>query len=70
MPGTYSQLLLHIVTSTKGRTPWISPSVVERLDPYIGALSELKRAFCTRSAVSRTTCTFTSGGGRTAACRT
>ena len=38
MPGTYSQLLLHVVTSTKGRTPWISAKVSERLYPYIGGI--------------------------------
>ena len=38
MPGTYSQLLLHIVTSTKGRTPWIAADVAERLYPYIGGI--------------------------------
>ena len=38
MPGTYSQLLLHVVTSTKGRMPWISPAVAERLYPYIGGV--------------------------------
>lgn len=38
MPGTYSQLLLHVVTSTKARTPWISPPVAERLYPYIGGI--------------------------------
>jgi putative transposase len=38
MPGTYSQLLLHIVTSTKGRSPWISSAVAERLYPYIGGI--------------------------------
>jgi putative transposase len=38
MPGTYSQLLLHIVTSTKGRTPWISAAVAARLYPYIGGI--------------------------------
>ena len=38
MPGTYSQLLLHIVTSTKHRTPWISATVAERLYPYIGGI--------------------------------
>ena len=38
MPGTYSQLLFHIVTSTKGRTPWISTAVAERLYPYIGGI--------------------------------
>ena len=36
MPGTYSQLLLHVVYSTKGRTPWITPEVAERLYSYIG----------------------------------
>lgn len=38
MPGTYSQLLLHIVFSTKGRTPWISTEIAERLYPYIGGI--------------------------------
>lgn len=38
MPGTYSQLLLHVVTSTKGRAPWISTAVAERLYPYIGGI--------------------------------
>jgi len=38
MPGTYSQLLLHIVTSTKGRSPWITTTVATRLYPYIGGI--------------------------------
>jgi REP element-mobilizing transposase RayT len=38
MPGTYSQLLLHIVFSTKGRSPWITAEVAERLYPYIGGI--------------------------------
>src|SRR6266702_5473799 len=38
MPGTYSQLLLHLVFSTKGRTPWIRAEVAERLYPYIGGI--------------------------------
>ncbi len=38
MPGTYSQLLLHVVYSTKGRTPWITHEVAERLYPYIGGI--------------------------------
>jgi len=38
MPGTYSQLLLHIVFSTKGREPWITADVAERLYPYIGGI--------------------------------
>lgn len=31
MPGTYSQILLHIVFSTKNREPWITPDIVDRL---------------------------------------
>jgi len=38
MPGTYSQLLNHIVFSTKGRTPWITPEIANRLYPYIGGI--------------------------------
>ncbi|MBN8597481.1 MAG: IS200/IS605 family transposase [Planctomycetes bacterium] len=38
MPGTYSQILLHIVFSTKCRTPWITPDVAERLYPYMGGI--------------------------------
>lgn len=38
MPGTYSQLLLHVVFSTKNRTPWINDKVAERLYPYIGGI--------------------------------
>lgn len=38
MPGTYSQLLLHVVFSTKGRAPWITADVAERLYPYIGGI--------------------------------
>lgn len=38
MPGTYTQLLLHIVFSTKHRATVISSEVAERLYPYIGGL--------------------------------
>jgi putative transposase len=38
MPGTFSQLLLHIVFSTKDRAPWITADVAERLYPYIGGI--------------------------------
>lgn len=38
MPGTYSQLLLHVVFSTKERTPWISTEIADRLYPYIGGI--------------------------------
>ena len=38
MPGTYSQLLLHLVFSTHGRKPWISKEVAARLYPYMGGI--------------------------------
>ena len=44
MPGTYSQLLLHIVFSTKHREPWISANVAERLYPYIGGIVRAENA--------------------------
>jgi putative transposase len=43
MPGTYSQLLLHVVFSTKARTPWISDDIAERLYPYIGGIVRAER---------------------------
>ena len=43
MPGTYSQLLLHVVFSTKGRTPWITDDVADRLYPYIGGIVRAER---------------------------
>jgi len=38
MPGTYSQILLHIVFSTKQREPWITSEVAERLYSYMGGI--------------------------------
>lgn len=38
MPGTYSQILLHIVFSTKHREAWITPDIAERLYPYMGGI--------------------------------
>ncbi|MBM4108530.1 MAG: IS200/IS605 family transposase [Phycisphaerae bacterium] len=38
MPGTFSQLLLHVVLSTRGRSPWISAEVSARLCLYIGGI--------------------------------
>jgi REP element-mobilizing transposase RayT len=38
MPGTYSQILLHIVFSTKERKPWITRDLAERLYPYLGGI--------------------------------
>lgn len=38
MPGTHSQILLHVVFSTKRREPWITPGIAERLYPYMGGI--------------------------------
>ena len=38
MPGTHSQILLHIVFSTKRREPWIDGALAARLFPYIGGI--------------------------------
>jgi putative transposase len=38
MAGTYSQILLHTVFSTKDRQRWITPEVAERLYPYLGGI--------------------------------
>ncbi len=38
MPGTYSQLLFHIVFSTKSRQRWIKADIAERLYPYMGGI--------------------------------
>lgn len=38
MAGTYSQVLLHVVFSTKNRQRWIAPEVAERLYPYLGGI--------------------------------
>jgi REP element-mobilizing transposase RayT len=43
MPGTYSQLLLHVVFATKSRAPWVTPDVAERLYPYIGGIVRAER---------------------------
>jgi REP element-mobilizing transposase RayT len=38
MPGTYSQILLHIVFSTKYRHAWITDEIADRLYAYIGGI--------------------------------
>ena len=38
MPGTFTQLLLHVIFSTKHRSPWITPDLSERVYPYIGGI--------------------------------
>src|SRR5436305_1982857 len=43
MPGTYSQLLLHVVFATKRRMPWIGAEVAARLYPYLGGIVRAER---------------------------
>jgi putative transposase len=43
MPGTYSQMLLHVVFSTKHREPWITHDVAARLYPYMGGIIRAER---------------------------
>jgi REP element-mobilizing transposase RayT len=43
MPGTYSQILLHVVFSTKHREPWITAEVAARLYPHIGGIVRAER---------------------------
>ncbi len=43
MPGTYSQLLLHLVFSTHQRQPWLTESVTQRLYPYLGGIIRAER---------------------------
>ncbi len=38
MPGTYSQILLHIVFSTKQRRPYITSELQARLYDYVGGI--------------------------------
>ena len=38
MSGTYSQILLHVVFSTKKRKPMITPEIADRLYAYIGGI--------------------------------
>jgi putative transposase len=38
MPGTYSQLLLHVVFSTKQRQPWITAEIAGDLYSYMGGI--------------------------------
>ncbi len=38
MPGTYSQIILHVVFSTKQRRPCITPDIRARLYEYVGGI--------------------------------
>lgn len=43
MPGTYSQMLLHVVFSTRDREPWITADIAERIYPYLGGIVRAER---------------------------
>ncbi len=43
MPGTYHQLIYHIVFSTKARTPWLSAVWTPNLYSYIGGIIRHER---------------------------
>ena len=38
MAGTYTNLLYHLVFSTKNRQPWIAPEIEEELYRYVGGI--------------------------------
>jgi hypothetical protein len=38
MPSTYTNLLYHIIFSTKERRPFINPALRDELHPYIGGI--------------------------------
>ena len=38
MAGTFSQILLHVIFSTKQRQPWITPKIAKRLYPFMGGI--------------------------------
>ena len=42
MPQSLSQIILHIVFSTKERHPWLDPEIRPRMHAYLG-LKELTR---------------------------
>jgi REP element-mobilizing transposase RayT len=49
MPGTYTELLYHIVFSTRGRRPWLTHETADRLYGYIGGIARDER--CTLCAI-------------------
>ena len=53
MAGTYSQLLLHVVFSTKHRLSWITSDIAEHLYPYIGGIIRSEEGTLSRFSPSR-----------------
>ena len=52
MPGTYTELLYHVVFSTKGRNRWLTHEIADRLYGYIGGIARDQRcALCAAGGV-------------------
>lgn len=39
----YSEILIHVIISTKGRTPWITEAVAARLYPQLGTIVQAEK---------------------------
>ena len=44
MPGAFSNILFHVVFSTKNRRPWITPDIQPRLYEYMGGITRGEKA--------------------------
>jgi REP element-mobilizing transposase RayT len=44
MPHTFASLLVHVIFSIKDRTPALSPSLADRLFPYMGGIIKERNA--------------------------
>lgn len=49
MPQSLSRVLVHLVFSTRHRTPWLTPDVREELYPYLGGVLDKLRCTAIRN---------------------
>ncbi len=71
MPGTYSQILLHAVFSTKERKAWLHSEVADRLYPYIGGVVRAEKgSLYSVGGTADHISICTSDGGPIGPCRT
>ena len=70
MPQSLSSLLVHLVFSTKGRHPWISPELEAELHPYLATVMQA----CESPAIiingARIMCIFSSSSPAPSVCVT
>ena len=66
MANTFSNLVYHIVFSTKNRQPMIQPSFRDELEKYITGVIKAEESLSSRSAVCRITFTSWRGSARIA----